>query len=177
MRRRTRWPRSDSKSLNETRSKREARWRRVEKSRAVDSLETKHGKLLLQSLDPLLSANAGSASSKSGSGAGVRGLEDQCVFSVVLPESEIVDDILHMADETMKLYEQEKLTPTPIVAPLSHNRLLLNNRIINPDTPCTLYSNGSKVADCTFLSTVVKEKENVEKRKEPEVSATERGDA
>ena len=99
------------------------------------------------------------------------------MFSVVLPESEIVDDILHMADETMKLYEQEKLTPTPIVAPLSHNRLLLNNRIINPDTPCTLYSNGSKVADCTFLSTVVKEKENVEKRKEPEVSATERGDA
>ena len=99
------------------------------------------------------------------------------MFSVVLPESEIVDDILHMADETMKLYEQEKLTPTPIVAPLSHNRLLLNNRIINPDTPCTLYSNGSKVADCTFLSTVVKEKENVEKRKEPEVSAPERGDA
>ena len=71
MRRRTRWPRSDSKSLNETRSKREAKWRRVEKSPAVDSLETKHGKLLLQSLDPLLSANAGSASSKSGRGAGV----------------------------------------------------------------------------------------------------------
>ena len=98
------------------------------------------------------------------------------MFSVILPENEIVDDILYMADETMKLYEEEKVVPTPIVAPLSHNRLLLNNRIIEPGTPCALVSNGNKVADCTFLSTMVKEKENGEKRKEPEVSDVERSD-
>ena len=83
-----------------------------------------------------------------------------------------MDDVLYMANDTIRLYEQEKKKPAPIVSPLSHNRLLLNNRVIIPGTPCVLYSNGNKVADCVFVSTMVKEKENTEKKKEPEVAAT-----
>ena len=82
-----------------------------------------------------------------------------------------MDDVLYMANDTIRLYEQEKKKPAPIVSPLSHNRLLLNSRVIIPDTPCVLYSNGNKVADCVFVSTMVKEKENTEKKKEPEVVA------
>ena len=98
-------------------------------------------------------------------------VEDQCVFSVPLPEDDIANDLLYMANDTIQLYEREKKKSIPIVSPLSQNRLLLNNRIITPDTPCVLYSNGNKVADCIFVSAMAKEKENTEKKKEPEVIA------
>ncbi|OAO13788.1 hypothetical protein AV274_4463 [Blastocystis sp. ATCC 50177/Nand II] len=102
--------------------------------------------------------------------------KEQCVFSVPLDEESIVDDLLFMAHDTMELYAKERVEMPTITAPVSYNRLLLNDRVIFPNTRCTLYSNGSKMCDCTFVSTIVKEKETKEKRKEPEfvvkVSAT-----
>lgn len=84
--------------------------------------------------------------------------------------------LLFMAHDTMELYAKERVEMPTITAPVSYNRLLLNDRVIFPNTRCTLYSNGSKMCDCTFVSTIVKEKETKEKRKEPEfvvkVSAT-----
>ena len=103
-------------------------------------------------------------------------LEEQCVFSVPLDEESIVNDLLFMAHDTIGLYAKEHAEMPTITAPISFNRLLLNDRIIFPNTRCTLYNNGSKMCNCTFMSTIVKEKETKEKRKEPEfvvkVSAT-----
>lgn len=114
--------------------------------------------------------------SKSPDGGMESRLEEQCVFSVPLDEESIVDDLLFMAHDTMELYAKERVEMPTITAPVSYNRLLLNDRVIFPNTRCTLYSNGSKMCDCTFVSTIVKEKETKEKRKEPEfvvkVSAT-----
>ena len=104
------------------------------------------------------------------------GVEEQCVFSVPLDEESIVNDLLFMAHDTIEVYAKEQVEMPTITAPVSYNRLLLNDRVICPNTRCTLYSNGSKMCDCTFMSTIVKEKETKEKRKEPEfvvkVSAT-----
>lgn len=81
-----------------------------------------------------------------------------------------MDDVLYMANDTIRLYEQEKKKPAPIVSPLSHNRLLLNNRVTPRHSVRTLQQReqgGRRV----FVSTRVKEKENTEKKKEPEVVA------
>lgn len=97
------------------------------------------------------------------------------MFTVPLDEESIVKDLLFMAHDTMEVYRREEADMPTITAPVSYNRLLLNDHVICPNTQVTLYSNGSKF-DCVFLSTIVKEKETKEKRKEPEfvvkVSAT-----
>ena len=93
--------------------------------------------------------------------------EDQCVFSVPLQEDEIVDDLLFMAHSTGEQHKHLGIPQPCIVAPLSSQRLLLNDKVIRPNTPCVLLNNGVKVYDCVFASTVVKEKD----KRDPEVSS------
>lgn len=96
-------------------------------------------------------------------------LEDQCCFSVLLKEDDMIDDLLFMSHKTKQLCEKCNVPPVCTVVPLSNNRLLLNDHVIYPNTPCNVRNGGSKMYDCVFLSTVVKEKEMKEKKKEPEV--------
>ena len=75
-----------------------------------------------------------------------------------------MDDLLSMSKFTQPLHED-----IHVVAPLSNNRLLLNNHVIYPNTPCTVRNNSQFIHNCVFMSTMVKEKEVKEKKKEPEV--------
>lgn len=96
-------------------------------------------------------------------------LEDQCCFHCPLKEEEMIDDLLLMARSTKQLCDKYNLPPVCTAAPLSNNRLLLNDHVIYPNTPCSLRNGPQRSVGCTFVSTMVKEKEVKEKRKEPEV--------
>ncbi|KAK8803922.1 hypothetical protein WA171_000015 [Blastocystis sp. BT1] len=102
--------------------------------------------------------------------------KDQPGFTVQLTEEEIVDDLLYMARDWARVCEEHHLEKSCTAVPLSYNRLLLNDHVIYPNTPCTVMSGGNRLYDCIFAATVVKEKEGKEKKKEPEfvlkVSAT-----
>ena len=96
-------------------------------------------------------------------------IEDQPGFTVQLTEEEIVDDLLYMARDWARACEEHHLEKSCTAVPLSYNRLLLNDHVIYPNTPCTVMSGGNRLYDCIFAATVVKEKEGKEKKKEPEV--------
>ena len=81
----------------------------------------------------------------------------------------MVDDLQMMAAATQALYPVTGIPKVISAAPLSGNRLLLNDKVIEPNTPCTLRNGNNLIRNCVFLSTIVKEKENKEKRKDPEV--------
>lgn len=81
----------------------------------------------------------------------------------------MIDDLLFMSHNTKQLCDQCQVPPVCTAVPLSNNRLLLNDHVIYPNTPCTLRIGATKMYGCVFVSTVVKEKEFKEKRKEPEV--------
>ena len=81
----------------------------------------------------------------------------------------MVDDLQMMAAATQALYHVTGIPKVISAAPLSGNRLLLNDKVIEPNTPCTLRNGNNLIRNCVFLSTIVKEKENKEKRKDPEV--------
>ena len=87
----------------------------------------------------------------------------------MLPEEDMVNDLQMMAAATKKLYHATGMPKVLSAAPLSGNRLLVNDRVIEPNTPCTLRNGNNMIRNCVFLATIVKEKENKEKRKEPEV--------
>ena len=74
-----------------------------------------------------------------------------------------------MARDWAKVCEEHHLEKSCTAVPLSYNRLLLNDHVIYPNTPCTVMSGGNRLYDCVFAATVVKEKEGKEKKKEPEV--------
>ena len=96
-------------------------------------------------------------------------VEDICYLTVLLSEEEMVDDLQMMAAATQALYPVTGIPKVISAAPLSGNRLLLNDKVIEPNTPCTLRNGNNWIRNCVFLSTIVKEKENKEKRKDPEV--------
>ena len=81
----------------------------------------------------------------------------------------MVNDLQMMAASTKALYNNIGIPKIISAATLSGNRLLINDRVIEPNTPCTLRNGNNLIRNCVFLSTIVKEKENKEKRKEPEV--------
>ncbi|KAK8821421.1 hypothetical protein WA538_000789 [Blastocystis sp. DL] len=115
-------------------------------------------------------------SSKSHRFSTLRIVEDQCGFTVPLTENEIIEDLLYMARDWLQVCETNHLEKSCIAVPLSYSRLLLNDHVIYPNTPCTVMSGGNRLYDCVFTSTMVKEKEGKEKKKDPEfvlkVSAT-----
>lgn len=81
----------------------------------------------------------------------------------------MIDDLLYMSHSTKQLCQDCDISPICTVVPLSNNRLLLNDHVIYPNTPCTVRTSRSERFEGVFLSTVVKEKEVKEKKKEPEV--------
>lgn len=80
-----------------------------------------------------------------------------------------MEDLLYMARDWSQVCEANNLEKSCIAVPLSYNRLLLNDHVIYPNTPCTVMSGGNRLYDCVFTSTMVKEKEGKEKKKDPEV--------
>lgn len=89
---------------------------------------------------------------------------------MLLKEDEMIADLIMMSHSTQEMCRQLNIPAPCTVAPLSYNRLLLNDHVISPKTPCSIRTGGMKMVDCEFLwSTVVKEKEMKEKKKEPEV--------
>ena len=81
-----------------------------------------------------------------------------------------------MARDWARVCEEQHLEKSCTAVPLSYNRLLLNDHVIYPNTPCTVMSGGNRLYDCVFAATVVKEKEGKEKKKEPEVGEKEESD-
>ena len=108
-------------------------------------------------------------SSKSHRFSTLRIVEDQCGFTVPLTENELIEDLLYMARDWLQVCETNHLEKSCIAVPLSYSRLLLNDHVIYPNTPCTVMSGGNRLYDCVFTSTMVKEKEGKEKKKDPEV--------
>ena len=96
-------------------------------------------------------------------------LEEMCYLTVPLSEDEMVSDLQYMAHCTMQLCDRVGIPHICVAAPLSGNRLLLNEKVIEPNTPCILRNGNNVIRNCVFSSTIVKEKDNKEKRKEPEV--------
>ena len=92
-----------------------------------------------------------------------------CYLTVPLSEDEMVSDLQYMAHCTMQLCDRVGIPHICVAAPLSGNRLLLNEKVIEPNTPCILRNGNNVIRNCVFSSTIVKEKDNKEKRKEPEV--------
>ena len=95
--------------------------------------------------------------------------KEMCYLTVPLSEDEMVSDLQYMAHCTMQLCDRVGIPHICVAAPLSGNRLLLNEKVIEPNTPCILRNGNNVIRNCVFSSTIVKEKDNKEKRKEPEV--------
>lgn len=70
----------------------------------------------------------------------------------------MVDDLQMMAAATQALYHVTGIPKVISAAPLSGNRLLLNDKVIEPNTPCTLRNGNNLIRNCVFLSTIVKER-------------------
>ena len=86
----------------------------------------------------------------------------------------MITDLIMMSNSTQQMCKQLNIPAPCTVAPLSYNRLLLNGHVISPKTPCSIRIGGTKQYDCEFLwSTIVKEKEMKEKKKEPDVQQIE----
>ena len=56
-----------------------------------------------------------------------------------------------------------------VVVPLLRNILLLDDHILYPNTPCTLYCKGVKMHDGYYHSTTIRERDGKERKKEDEV--------
>ena len=74
----------------------------------------------------------------------------------------MVSDLIYMIGNTRQSYQQDPSLVPAIAIPLSNNRLLLNDHIILPETPCTLIMGNSKTTNCVFLSTIIKENKDSE---------------
>lgn len=74
----------------------------------------------------------------------------------------MVSDLIYMIGNTRQSYQQDPSLIPAIAIPLSNNRLLLNDYIILPETPCTLMMGNSKTTNCVFLSTIIKENKDSE---------------
>ena len=74
----------------------------------------------------------------------------------------MVSDLIYMIGNTRQSYQQDPSLVPAIAIPLSNNRLLLNDYIILPETPCTLMMGNSKITNCVFLSTIIKENKDSE---------------
>ena len=80
----------------------------------------------------------------------------------------MIEDLLHMAHNTRVMCEKQGLPSVCVAVPLSGNRLLLNDHVIYPNTPCLVRSGSSSARECVFVSTTVKDKDLREKRKDSE---------
>lgn len=94
--------------------------------------------------------------------------EEQCYLTVPLKEEEMIEDLLHMAHDTREMCKKQGLPSVCVTVPLSGNRLLLNDHVIYPNTPCLVRNGSSGARECVFVSTTVKDKDLREKRKDPE---------
>ena len=74
----------------------------------------------------------------------------------------MVSDLIYMICNTRQSYQQDPSLVPAIAIPLSNNRLLLNDYIILPETPCTLMIGNSRTTNCVFLSTIIKENKDSE---------------
>ena len=74
----------------------------------------------------------------------------------------MVSDLIYMIGNTRQSYQQDPSLVPAIAIPLSNNRLLLNDYIILPETPCTLMMGNSKTTNCVFLSTIIIENKDSE---------------
>ena len=92
--------------------------------------------------------------------------EEQCYLSVPLKEEEMIEDLLHMAHDTREMCKKQGLPSVCVTVPLSGNRLLLNDHVIYPNTPCLVRNGSSGARECVFVSTTVKDKDLREKRKD-----------
>ena len=89
---------------------------------------------------------------------------------MLLSEEDMVDDLLSMVTSTQQQYSQAPQLMPFIIVPLRDNRLLLGDRVIEPNTPCTVVNGSNRMTDCVFLSTTLGDREIREKKKEPEVA-------
>lgn len=96
-------------------------------------------------------------------------VEDQCCFTTCLTEEEMIDDLFQMVRSTKEVCAKSNVEMPCVVIPLSNSRLLLNDHVIYPNTPCTLLNGNTRMTDCVFVATSVKERELKEKKKDPEV--------
>lgn len=80
----------------------------------------------------------------------------------------MISDLLEMARSTLEICRSQDLPAVSIAVPLSSNRLLLNDHVIYPNTPCTMYNGSTKTSGCAFVSTIVKDRDQRERRRDLE---------
>lgn len=80
----------------------------------------------------------------------------------------MISDLLEMARSTLEISRSQGFPAISIAVPLSSNRLLLNDHVIYPNTPCTMYNGSSKTSGCAFVSTIVKDRDQRERRRDLE---------
>lgn len=84
----------------------------------------------------------------------------------------MITDVLEMARSTQEICRKQGLPDISVAVPLSSSRLLLNDHVIYPDTPCTMYNGSIKTNGCAFVSTIVKDRDQRERRKDLENGST-----
>lgn len=70
----------------------------------------------------------------------------------------MVDDLLFMIRKTREIVSPRIQS---IAIPLSDNRLLLDDHVIYPNTPCTVVINKVQTEGCFYVSTTIKERSDV----------------
>ena len=80
----------------------------------------------------------------------------------------MIADLLEMARSTQAICQSQGLPDLTVAVPLSSNCLLLNDHVIYPNTPCVMYNGNTKTSGCAFVSTIVKDHDQRERRRDLE---------